>query len=353
MGRTASAEGLVLDARYRLTRLLKGGSGVDTYLAEDLESDRALVVVKHVRSDQVPLAVRIRLEHEAAVLTRLEGETFRPLLALDQDGDHLYLVQPHLPGQTLAERLATGPLSVASTLAVATDVLAALQRVHEHDVLHRDLKPGNILVQGDEPLERAVLIDFGLARSASLDDDLKDEAVGTARYLAPEQAGLTDEAVDERSDLYSLGAVLYECLAGRPPFDGPTVGEVLRQHLGQQPAGLRAAGVGVPRALEAVVLRLLAKDPGQRYQSAGAALADVEEGGRLPVPLHLRQGTHRRLAREQGHGKGYLYPHDYPGADVEQQYLPDALVGKIYYEPSDQGMETQIGERLDRIRRQR
>jgi len=81
-----------------------------------------------------------------------------------------------------------------------------------------------------------------------------------------------------------------------------------------------------------------------------AALADVQERGRLPVPLHLRQGTHRRLAREQGHGKGYLYPHDYPGADVEQQYLPDELVGKVYYEPTDQGMETQIGERLDRIR---
>jgi putative ATPase len=81
-----------------------------------------------------------------------------------------------------------------------------------------------------------------------------------------------------------------------------------------------------------------------------AALADVESRGRLPVPLHLRSGTHRRLAREQGHGKGYLYPHDYPNADVEQQYLPDELVGKVYYEPSDQGMETQIGERLARLR---
>ena len=81
-----------------------------------------------------------------------------------------------------------------------------------------------------------------------------------------------------------------------------------------------------------------------------AALADVQERGRLPVPLHLRQGTHRRLAREQGHGKGYLYPHDYSGADVEQQYLPDELVGKVYYEPSDEGMETQISERLARLR---
>jgi len=87
---------------------------------------------------------------------------------------------------------------------------------------------------------------------------------------------------------------------------------------------------------------------------AGAAywapLADVESQGRLPVPLHLRPGTHPRLAREQGHGRGYQYPHDFPGADVDQQYLPDALVERVYYEPSDQGMETQIGERLARLR---
>ena len=84
-----------------------------------------------------------------------------------------------------------------------------------------------------------------------------------------------------------------------------------------------------------------------------SALADVEEKGRLPVPLHLRPSAHRRLAREHGYGKGYLYPHDYDDADVDQQYLPDALVGNVYYEPSDQGLEQQIGERLTRLRRQR
>ena len=96
----------------------------------------------------------------------------------------------------------------------------------------------------------------------------------------------------------------------------------------------------------------MASAPKSNRAGAGywAALADVNERGRLPVPLHLRAGTHRRLAREQGHGKGYKYPHDFPGGDVEQQYLPDELVGKTYYEPSDQGMETQIGERLMRLR---
>jgi putative ATPase len=112
--------------------------------------------------------------------------------------------------------------------------------------------------------------------------------------------------------------------------------------------------IGLPEAQYALAQAAAYVASAPKSNRAGAAywaaLADVQSQGRLPVPLHLRQGTHRRLAREQGHGKGYLYPHDFPGADVEQQYLPDALVGKIYYEPSDQGMETQIAERLARIR---
>ncbi len=112
--------------------------------------------------------------------------------------------------------------------------------------------------------------------------------------------------------------------------------------------------IGLPEAQYALAQAAAYVASAPKSNRAGAAywaaLADVESRGRLPVPLHLRSGTHRRLAREQGHGKGYLYPHDYPNADVEQQYLPDELVGKVYYEPSDQGMETQIGERLARLR---
>jgi putative ATPase len=111
--------------------------------------------------------------------------------------------------------------------------------------------------------------------------------------------------------------------------------------------------IGLPEAQYALAqaATYIASAPKSNRAGAGywAALADVEGQGRLPVPLHLRPGTHRRLAREQGHGKGYRYPHDFPGADVDQQYLPDAMVGRVYYEPSDQGMEIQIGERLRRL----
>ena len=115
--------------------------------------------------------------------------------------------------------------------------------------------------------------------------------------------------------------------------------------------------IGLPEAQYALAQAAAYVASAPKSNRAGAAyfsaLADVEEKGRLPVPLHLRPSAHRRLAREHGYGKGYLYPHDFEAADVEQQYLPDELAGKVYYEPSDQGLEQQIGERLTRLRRQR
>ncbi|HEX2194723.1 MAG TPA: replication-associated recombination protein A [Candidatus Limnocylindria bacterium] len=115
--------------------------------------------------------------------------------------------------------------------------------------------------------------------------------------------------------------------------------------------------IGLPEAQYALAQAAAYVASAPKSNRAGAAyfaaLADVEEHGRLPVPLHLRPSAHRRLAREHGYGKGYLYPHDFADADVDQRYLPDALVGRVYYEPSDQGLEIQIGERLQRLRRQR
>jgi putative ATPase len=115
--------------------------------------------------------------------------------------------------------------------------------------------------------------------------------------------------------------------------------------------------IGLPEAQYALAQAAAYVASAPKSNRAGAAyfsaLADVEEHGRLPVPLHLRPSAHRRLSREFGYGKGYLYPHDFDDADVDQQYLPDALAGRVYYEPSDQGLETQIGERLQRLRRQR
>ena len=265
----------VILSRFRCDLLLKRSHGIDTYLATDMESGSS-VVVKRVAAGLVGDAVRIRLEHEAEVLRRLEGLSFGSPVMVFSDNEFISLVKPYVPDATLEKRLSNGPLSLTSTLVVAVELLRSLEQVHDHGVLHRDVKPTNVIVDECEPIERAVLIDFGFARSSSLEVSLRDERVGTARYVAPEAAGLLPGPVDERSDLYSVGVLLFECLAGRPPFEADDVGAVLRQHLNTPAPQLRGLGVNVPRALDAVLQRLLRKDPAERYQSAGAVIADLQ-----------------------------------------------------------------------------
>ncbi|MDQ3640605.1 MAG: serine/threonine protein kinase, partial [Actinomycetota bacterium] len=224
------ASGTVVLGRFRCERLLKSGRGVDTYFATELDGG-AHLVLKRVVAGDVDDAVRIRLEHEAQVLRRLRGHSFHSSITVAHDAEFVYLVTPYVTGVTLEQRLAEGPLSVVSTIRVGIELLNALQAAHDNGVLHRDVKPANVIVDTQEPVDEAVLIDFGFARSSSLDLSLQNEPVGTARYLAPEAAGLMACEVDERSDLYSVGVLLFECLAGRPPFEAAEVGAVLRQHL--------------------------------------------------------------------------------------------------------------------------
>ena len=287
---------------FRLHHLIKQGGGVATYAATDTTTG-APVIVKTVVTEGLSTAVRLRLEHEADVLERLDAEV-RPLVASGTENGLFYLVQRRLVGRTLRERLDEGPLSARDVLRVAIDLLEVLRVVHDGGVLHRDIKPANIIIRDEASSLRADLIDFGLSHSPRLDGAVREELVGTARYLAPEAAGLLDLVVDERSDLYALGAVLFECCTGEPMFSGDTVGEVLRQHLNTAPASLRALGLDVPRALDGALQRLLAKDPEARYQSASSAWADLTElstaldSGTAEPAITLGLHDHRRTVTE-------------------------------------------------------
>jgi signal transduction histidine kinase/CheY-like chemotaxis protein/tetratricopeptide (TPR) repeat protein len=297
------AGGRLFGGRYRVVRSLKKAHGVETLAATDLEGGEA-VVIKATSGESLSPAARMRLEHEAQVLRQIRSPWFAPLLHAGREGDLYYLVMPLLPGVTLEQRLRRGPLALAEALTVGRCLFSALCAAHGHGVLHRDLKPANIIVDDGAPLRRATIIDFGLARSACLDASLRDLPVGTARYMSPEQAGLLDENVDERSDLYAAGVVLFECLAGRPPFEAASVGEVLRQHLSARPPELRSLGVVVPRALDEVVQHLLRKDPRDRYQSGEAVVADLEEiaealeRGVAEPALVVGRHDHRRTLTE-------------------------------------------------------
>ena len=296
---TADRSGSALFAdRYRTRRVLKSGNGVDTWLADDTITGDA-VVLKLVDPAYVHGAARLRFAHETQVLRALAGLGLPGLCDAGETDDRLFLVQPYVDGQTLQQLIAAGPLPLARTLRIAIDVATALEVAHAAGVCHRDVKPANIVV---DDAGSAVLIDFGFARSSWLDESIRDDLVGTVRYLAPEAAGLLAATADERSDLYALGVVLYECLAGRPPYPGPTVGDLLRQHLSAPTPPLREAGVDVPTAVEAVLHRLLRKEPAERYQSAAAVVGDladlltaIEDGNPNPRLVIGRQDQRRTL----------------------------------------------------------
>jgi two-component system sensor kinase len=264
--------------RFEATRLLKSGQGVETYLGSSRLTGQP-VVIKAVTASSVSASVLHRLQHEAKVLAGIQSPWLSPLLEFARDEDVYYLVVPYLPGVTLETRLRQGPLSVREAVAIGYFLLTALREAHEHGVLHQDVKPANLIVNETGPVQHLTLIDFGFARSGSLSASIRDQAAGTLQYMAPEQAGLLSQGVTERSDLYSAGIVLYETIAGRPPFHADIVGDLLRLHLTAQPPSFTSSGRTVPRALDAVVQRLLRKDPRDRYQSAAAALADLSEIG--------------------------------------------------------------------------
>ncbi|EPX60986.1 hypothetical protein D187_001638 [Cystobacter fuscus DSM 2262] len=272
-----------LGNRFELTQRIKQGRGIVTWLGTDLHTGARLVIKTTSAHSLVPTA-RQRLEHEARVLGSLHNPHLVPLLHFGTGGELLFLVTPFVPGRSLQERLTSGTLSVSEALTLGQGVLSALAEAHAQGVIHRDVKPSNIIVDGFPNVTHVTLVDFGLARSERLDPSLRDLPVGTARYLSPEQAGLLNRPVEATSDLYALGAVLFEALAGHPAFDGTSVGEVLRQHLTSRPR-LRATGVEVPRALEEVVARLLQTDPQDRYQSAESAREDLRA-----IAVALAQG---------------------------------------------------------------
>ncbi|MEW6277338.1 MAG: AAA family ATPase, partial [Candidatus Eremiobacterota bacterium] len=266
--------------RYRLDRILRQGQGITTWSGTDLAESRQ-VIVKTAVPPVASGGALLRLQHEARILSELDCPWVVSLVDCGRQGDCLFLVMPRVPGTPLSERLAGGALDLAEVLTLGRCLFTALDRVHARGVLHRDVKPSNLIVDGP-PVREAVLVDFGLSRSNWLNEGIP---AGTLRYMAPEAAGLLVRAdVGPASDLYSAGVVLYEALAGHPPFRQDAAGELLRAHLSEPPPPLPSAG-----PMQDLLDRLLRKDPRDRYQSAGAVVYDLEQaaaclaGGGRPV----------------------------------------------------------------------
>lgn len=244
---------------------------VESWLAKDLSSGEQ-VFAKLVHSGHVGLSNRLRVAHESQILQQLHTSSLAKLLHFGETDDMVYLVTEYVPGETLEELLSQGPLEQSSTVSIAIRLLEALVQVHERNILHRDIKPSNIIVPSPD---RATLVDFGLSGVADAQVQEAGKVTGSLLYMAPEQLGLLSREISPATDLYSLGVVLYECLAGKPPFWSDSLAELLRKHLTQSPPPLSQSRPDVSERFQRFITRLLNKEPQERFVTARSALTEL------------------------------------------------------------------------------
>ncbi|HTV10893.1 MAG TPA: protein kinase, partial [Acidimicrobiales bacterium] len=266
----------VLNDRYELRERLGTGGMAVVWRALDLRLHRTVAVKALSRVLAADPSFLARFEREARHAAALNHPNIVTIFDYGVQEDAAYLVMELVEGESLAKRLrSVQRLDLADTLAVVSGILSGLSEAHRQGIIHRDIKPSNILLG---PSGVVKVADFGIARASGDGTQLTDTGVllGTVGYLSPEQCA--GSSATERSDLYSVGCLAFECLIGRPPFTGETPASVMYQHEHAQPKRVSDLLPDVPAAIDAVVARSLEKDPVRRYASAtemrGALLGD-------------------------------------------------------------------------------
>lgn len=331
----------LLAEKYQvLDELGSGGMGV-VYLVRELVGKRR-VVVKMLRSgcfcddrerEQFRREIETvsRLQHPGVIQVRDHGEV---------DGCPYYSMD-HIDGPSLSQRLRQGPLASRDAARLLLKIAQAVQHAHEQGIVHRDLKPANILLDAQS---KPHVIDFGLAREIDELAERDDGAIiGTPLYMAPEQAMGRTERMGPAADIYSLGAILYEMLTGRPPFEGGSLLMILRQVLEESPTPPTQLNPQVSAVLEAICLRCLEKDPSQRYPSAEALADDLMRylyGQPTTVATVNRQRTRSKLASRRFPELTYLWEvlllvvlavlcHFFPGESVLGKLLLATMMSVV------------------------
>jgi TolB-like protein len=288
--------------RYAIERELGSGGMATVYLAQDLKHDRQ-VAVKVLRPELAAALGPARFLQEIKIAANLRHPHILPLYDSGEADGFLYYVMPFVEGESLRDRLdREKQLAIDDALRVAREVADALSYAHGHGVIHRDIKPENILLESGH----AVVADFGIARAvdAAGGERLTETgiALGTPAYMSPEQAA-GEKDLDGRSDLYSLGCVLHEMLAGQPPFTGPTVESLVHQHLTREPPSVTAIRPSVPGSVAAALERSLAKTPADRFnpvalfsEALGSPLSVVTSAPPAVAEPSARQWPLRRIA---------------------------------------------------------
>jgi len=308
-----------LGDRYAIDRELGRGGMATVYVAQDRRHARE-VAIKVLRPDVAAAIGAERFLREIAIAARLTHPHVLPLIDSGQAAGSLYYVMPYVRGESLRQRLARERrLPLKDALRIARELGAGLDYAHREGFIHRDVKPENVLLADGH----AVIADFGIARAIcqSCDGQNVTEVgltIGTPEYMSPEQAA-GDRDLDGRSDLYSLACVIYETLAGEPPFAGASARAVMAQHLSEAPPPLRARRPDAPAAVEQALARALAKDPADRFATVAqfvAALEATDAPGAAPALV----GKTRSLA---------VLPFVNGSADPENEYLCDGVTDEL------------------------
>ncbi|MFI9011181.1 serine/threonine-protein kinase [Actinosynnema sp. NPDC053489] len=267
---------------YRVGELVGRGGMGEVHRAYDTAHDRVVALKRLSAGHAEDEDFRARFRRESRIAARLREPHVIPIHAFGEIDGRLYLDMRLVEGRDLAEVLADGPLDPARAVRVVAQVAGALDAAHADGLVHRDVKPSNVLVTPDDFV---YLVDFGIARSvvpAGTDLTASGAVIGTLDYLAPERIG--DGPVDGRSDVYALACVLHACVTGRRPFETDSAAALLWAHLQQPPPAASATNPAVPRALDEVIRQGMAKDPAHRFPTAGALAAAAARAVDAPPP---------------------------------------------------------------------
>ena len=260
--------GAALPSRYIFRREIGAGGAAHVLLAHDTERNE-LVAVKVLRPEVTTAIGRKRFDREIQIIRTLTHPNVLPMLDSGMVAGQVFFTTPFVQGDTLETKIKRdGQLTLADVISIASDVAAALDYAHGRGLIHRDVKPANILLADGH----AVVADFGIARAVAVKRDeaitISGVSLGTAQYMSPEQCGAVRE-LDQRTDVYAFGCVVYEMLTGDPPFNGPSEQAILARHCTEAPRSMRVMRPSLSHRIDGVVMKSLAKVRAHRYRSAG------------------------------------------------------------------------------------
>jgi serine/threonine-protein kinase len=310
-----------LASRYHLERELGQGGMARVYLAQDLKYERQ-VAIKVLRPELAAEVGPARFLREIQIAARLHHPHILPLYDSDQLDGLVYYVMPYIDGETLRHRLARErQLPVGDALQIAREVADALSYAHNTQVVHRDIKPANILIDSGH----ALVADFGIARAFGASQTSAGHVVGTPAYMSPEQID-GDPNLDGRSDVYSLGCVLYEMLVGEPPFRGSSLTAIIANRLSSPVPSVRSHRELVPEAVDAAVRKAMAVLPADRFSSA----AQFAEALGTSATVAIAVGAAQAMVKEVTEAKSVaVLPFENMSTDPENEYFSDGITDDI------------------------